>query len=79
MLRRTLPWALLLLILALALPLATSAVVINLGQVLHLNILAAQTGLQPTDAPSLRSLRPISMIPPAGRWLTGHVAIAQGR
>jgi tetratricopeptide (TPR) repeat protein len=79
LLRRVFPLVLLLLILALALPLATGALVINLGQVLHLNILAAQAGLQPADA--ILTQEPAADHPNSvvGRWLSGHAAVAQGR
>jgi tetratricopeptide (TPR) repeat protein len=78
-LRRVLPLVLLLLILALALPLAAGALVINLGQVLHLDILAAQAGLRPGDA--ILTAEPLAILPGSavGRWLSGHVSIAQGR
>ena len=52
---------------------------INLGQVLHLNILAAQAGLQPADAVLNLEPAPDLRGSAVGRWLSGHVAMAQGR
>lgn len=70
---------LLLLILAFAAHYAAEALIINLGQVLHLHALTSQVEAQPSNAgPAWESMvgLPGSV---AARWLSGHVAVAQRR
>jgi tetratricopeptide (TPR) repeat protein len=79
LLRRAFSWTIVLLVVVLALPLAAGALVIDLGQVLHLNILASQAGLQPANA--ILTVEPAGDLPgsAAGRWLSGHADMARGR